>query len=81
MVYQTHGTCSREITFDVENNKVTNVHFKGGCNGNLQGIGKLVDGMDIDELISKIEGIRCGVRSTSCPDQLAQALKQYKAGN
>lgn len=79
MVYATHGTCSREINFEVEDNKLKNVSFKGGCNGNLKGIGKLVEGMDIDEVISRVEGIRCGVRPTSCPDQLAQALKQYKA--
>lgn len=79
MEYKTQGTCSREITFDVKDNKVTNVHFFGGCNGNLQGIGKLVEGMDIDEVISRVEGIHCGTRPTSCPDQLAKALKQYKA--
>lgn len=81
MVYQTSGTCSRQISFDVVDNKLTNVSFVGGCNGNLQGIGKLVEGMDIDEVIARVEGIRCGARSTSCPDQLAKALKQYKAEN
>lgn len=79
MVYKTQGTCSREISFDVTDNKVSNVHFVGGCNGNLQGIGRLVEGMDIDEVIRRIEGVKCGMRSTSCPDQLATALKQYKA--
>lgn len=79
MVYRTSGTCSREISFDVVDNKLTNVRFLGGCNGNLQGIGRLVEGMDIDEVIKKIEGINCGARPTSCPDQLARALKQYKA--
>ena len=79
MVYQTQGTCSREITFDVEGNKLKNVSFKGGCNGNLKGIGKLVEGMDIDEVIARTEGINCGFRPTSCPDQLARALKEYKA--
>lgn len=79
MVYQTQGTCSREISFDVEGNKLKNVSFKGGCNGNLKGIGKLVEGMDIDEVINRVEGIQCGARPTSCPDQLARALKQYKA--
>lgn len=79
MVYQTHGVCSREINFDVVDNKVVNVQFKGGCNGNTQGLAKLVEGMDIDDVISRIDGIRCGVRPTSCPDQLATALKQYKA--
>ena len=79
MVYKPQGTCSREITFDVENNKLKNVKFQGGCNGNLKGIGSLVEGMDIDDVIHKLEGTVCGVRATSCPDQLAQALKQFKA--
>ena len=77
--YKTQGTCSREIIFEVENNKVKNVQFIGGCNGNLKGIGALVEGMDMDEIISRVEGIRCGMKSTSCPDQLAQALKEVKA--
>ena len=77
--YKTKGTCSREIVFDVENGKVKNVQFIGGCNGNLKGIGALVEGMDIDEVIARVEGIHCGMKSTSCPDQLAQALKQAKA--
>ncbi len=81
MVYKTFGTCSREINFEVVDNKLTNVSFLGGCNGNLQGIGKLVEGMDIDEVIARVEGIKCGARQTSCPDQLAKALKQYKAEN
>lgn len=79
MVYKTQGTCSREISFDVVDNKLRNVQFLGGCNGNLQGIGKLVEGMDIDEVIKRVEGINCGPKPTSCPDQLARALKQYKA--
>ena len=79
MVYQTHGTCSREITFDVVDNKIINVKFVSGCNGNLKGISALVEGMDIDEVIKRVEGIKCGVRPTSCPDQLATALKEYKA--
>lgn len=81
MVYKTFGTCSREINFDVVDGKLTNVSFLGGCNGNLQGISKLVEGMDIDEVIARVEGIKCGARQTSCPDQLAKALKQYKAEN
>ena len=81
MVYKTFGTCSREISFDVVDNKLTNVSFLGGCNGNLQGISKLVEGMDIDEIIARVEGIKCGARQTSCPDQLAAALKQFKAEN
>ena len=63
----------------VEDNKVKNVQFVGGCSGNTQGVARLIDGMDIDEAISRIEGIQCGFRPTSCPDQLAQALKEYKA--
>ena len=77
--YKTSGTCSREILFEIENGKVRNLYFIGGCNGNLQGIGKLVEGMDVDEVIAKVEGISCGGRPTSCPDQLAQALKAAKA--
>lgn len=79
MVYKTQGTCSQAISFDVIDNKLSNVSFLGGCNGNLQGIGRLVEGMDIDDVIKKIDGIKCGPRPTSCPDQLARALKEYKA--
>ena len=75
MRYRTRGTCSQEIFFDIVDNKVRNVQFIGGCNGNLQGIGKLVEGMDVQEVISKLDGIRCGFKDTSCPDQLANALK------
>ena len=77
--YKTKGTCSQKIFFDLENGKVTNVQFLGGCNGNLKGIAALVEGMDMDEVISRVEGIRCGMKNTSCPDQLAQALKEVKA--
>ncbi len=73
--YKTKGTCSREISFDLKDGKIHDVHFVGGCNGNLQGIGALVEGMDVNEAISRLEGIRCGAKSTSCPDQLAQALR------
>ena len=76
MTYKTKGVCSREINFEVEDNKVKNVQFVGGCSGNTQGVARLIDGMDIDEAISRIEGIQCGFRPTSCPDQLAQALKE-----
>ena len=76
--YKTKSTCSREINFEVENGKVKNVQFIGGCNGNLKGIAALVEGMDIDEVISRVEGVTCGPKSTSCPDQLAQALKAAK---
>ena len=76
--YKTKGTCSQMISFDLEDNKVRNVQFLGGCNGNLKGIGALVEGMDIDDVIERVEGIRCGMKSTSCPDQLAKALKAAK---
>ncbi len=74
--YQTKGTCSRTIFFDVEEGKVKNVQFVGGCNGNLKGIGALVEGMPVEEVISRVDGIHCGAKGTSCPDQLACALKQ-----
>ncbi len=77
--YKTRGTCSREIVFEVENGKVKNVVYYGGCNGNLKGIASLVEGMDIDEVITRLEGITCGPKDTSCPDQLACALKAVKA--
>jgi len=77
--YKTKGTCSQMIYFDVEDNKVKNVQFMGGCNGNLKGIAALVEGMDVDTAIARIEGITCGFKKTSCPDQLAQALKEAKA--
>ena len=77
--YKTQGTCSQRIIFEIEDNKVRNLYFIGGCQGTLQGIGKLVEGMDIDEVIARVEGISCGGRPTSCPDQLAQALKAAKA--
>ena len=75
--YKTNGTCSRKITFELdENNKVHNVVFEGGCNGNLQGIGKLVEGMDADELVKRVSGIKCGFKQTSCPDQLSKAVAE-----
>ena len=76
--YKTKGTCSQRILFEIENNTVKNVQFIGGCNGNLQGISKLVEGMNIDTVIEKIDGIHCGFKPTSCPDQLAKALKEVK---
>ena len=76
--YKTSGTCSREIIFDVEEGKVKNVQFIGGCNGNLKGIASLVEGMDIDEVSGRIEGSQCGMKATSCPDQLAKALTAAK---
>ena len=77
--YQTKGTCSREILFEVEDGIVKNVQFIGGCNGNLKGIGSLVEGMPLEDVITRLEGTTCGPKSTSCPDQLAQALKKAKA--
>ena len=76
--YKTKGTCSQMICFDVEDNKVKNVQFFGGCIGILKGIAQLVEGMDIDEVIARVEGTTCGMKKTSCPDQLAQALKSAK---
>ncbi|MDR1072190.1 MAG: TIGR03905 family TSCPD domain-containing protein [Treponema sp.] len=73
--YKTHGTCSTKIHFDVTDNKVYNVSFEHGCQGNLQGVSTLVDGMDAEELIRKLKGIRCGFKKTSCPDQLALAVE------
>ena len=76
--YSTKGTCSRQILFDVdENNKMHNVRFIGGCNGNLQGIARLVEGKDIDEVETLLAGIRCR-GNTSCPDQLSKAVTEYK---
>ena len=72
------GTCSRSILFDIEDGKLKNVQFIGGCNGNLKGISALVEGMNVQDVIARVEGIQCGMKSTSCPDQLAQALKQAK---
>ena len=74
--YNTRGVCSRKIDFEIEDGIIKNVRFLGGCNGNLQGIGKLVEGMKIEEVIEKLEGVNCNGKGTSCPDQLAQALKE-----
>lgn len=75
LVYKTKGVCSQEIHFELDGNKVTNVEFVGGCSGNTQGVARLIEGMDVNEAISRLDGIKCGFRPTSCPDQLAQALK------
>ena len=77
--YKTQGTCSQRILFEIEEGKLQNVQFIGGCNGNLKGIGSLVEGMDVDQVIARLEGTTCGFKATSCPDQLAQALKAAKA--
>ncbi len=80
MKFKTSGVCANEINFEVEEKEgkqiVTEVKFTGGCNGNLQGISKLVEGMPVDEVIEKLQGLKCGFKATSCPDQLAKALKQ-----
>lgn len=75
-VYHPQGTCSVQINISVDNGIIRDVSFVGGCNGNLQGISALVRGMKVTDAISKLEGIRCGGKPTSCPDQLAQALKE-----
>ena len=74
--YKTKGTCSQRILFEIEDGKLHNVQYIGGCNGNLKGIASLVEGMDVNEVISRLEGTTCGFKSTSCPDQLAKALKE-----
>ena len=79
MQYKTSGTCSKLIDFEVDDDIIKSVAFTGGCNGNLQGISALVTGMKVDDAIAKLKGIKCGFKNTSCPDQLANALEQYKA--
>lgn len=81
MTYQTKGTCSTSIDIEVENGVIKFVEFFGGCNGNLKGVANLVTGMKVDDAISKLRGIRCGFKNTSCPDQLAQALEQMKGND
>lgn len=76
--YNTQGTCCAVMNIVLDDNKIYDVEFLGGCNGNLQGIRKLIIGMDINDVIEKLQGIRCGAKSTSCPDQLSQCLLQYK---
>lgn len=79
ITYATKGTCSRQIDIEISDTGVIdNVKFTGGCSGNTQGVAALVKGMSVNEAIERLDGIKCGPRSTSCPDQLAQALKQYK---
>lgn len=74
--YKTTGTCSTQILFDIEDDTLKSVEFIGGCNGNLQGISKLVEGMKVEDVITRLKGISCGGRPTSCPDQLATALTE-----
>lgn len=75
MIYKPQGVCSQAIDIEVEDGIVKSVRFQGGCNGNTQGIAALVQGMPAEEVIRRLEGIRCGFKDTSCPDQLAKALK------
>lgn len=76
--YQTSGTCCQMMQVEIKDNKVVDTEFFGGCNGNLKGIKSLIKGMDIDEVIERLQGITCGPKPTSCPDQLAKCLIEYK---
>lgn len=78
MRYRTSGTCSTAIDIEVTDGVIESVQFTGGCNGNLQGISSLVKGMKVEDAISRLKGIRCGYKSTSCPDQLARALESMQ---
>jgi len=79
MLYKPQGTCSKEIHIELADGKIQRVEFIGGCHGNLQGISTLIVGMDVHEVIHKLGGIRCGSKETSCPDQLATALRQLQS--
>lgn len=79
--YKTKNVCSKKITFEIENNAVKNVAFQAGCPGNLQGISRLVEGMEVNEVVRRLKGINCGDRGTSCPDQLARAIEEYIRDN
>ena len=79
-IYKPQGVCSREIIIDVDKNIIKNIKVINGCDGNLKGISKLLIGMDMDEVISKLKGIKCGYKNTSCPDQIAIALEKIKNG-
>ena len=74
--YQTSQTCSQQIDFEITDGKLHNVTFYGGCHGNLQGVSRLVEGMDVNQVLERLEGIRCGWKDTSCPDQLCKAIRQ-----
>ena len=78
MIYKTQGVCSQAIDVEVENGVITSIKFVGGCSGNTQGVSALATGMKVEDAIEKLEGIRCGMRPTSCPDQLAKALKSMQ---
>ena len=77
--YKTKGTCSSQIEFDINDNVITNVTFTGGCNGNLQAVRSLVDGLTVEQIEKKVRGIMCGMKGTSCPDQLAKAVREAYA--
>jgi uncharacterized protein (TIGR03905 family) len=77
--FRPKGVCSQQMNITVEDNRIQNLEVLGGCDGNLKGISSLIIGMPVDEVIARLDGIRCGYKSTSCPDQLAKALKQMKA--
>lgn len=79
MIYKTKGTCSRAIEIEVDGDTIVSVTFQGGCQGNTRGISKLVAGMKVQDVIDRLEGVQCGMKGTSCPDQLALALKQMNA--
>lgn len=76
-IYKPSGVCSREFIFGIEDDRVKSLEVIGGCNGNLKGIAKLITGMKLEDIISRIEGVKCGFKKTSCPDQIACALKAY----
>lgn len=83
MVYEftPRGVCSRKMIFEIENGIITDLNVVGGCNGNLKGISSLVKGMSVEDVIERLSGIKCGMKSTSCPDQMANALRQFKEDN
>lgn len=76
--YRPKGVCSQHMDVEIEDGKIVSLKVMGGCSGNLQGISRLVEGMEIDEVIRRLEGVRCGFKNTSCPDQLAKALRQAR---
>ncbi len=76
--YKTRGVCASKILFDLDGDTVKNIRFVGGCNGNTQGVARLAEGMKIDEVVARLKGVHCGMKPTSCPDQLAQALLAAK---
>lgn len=81
IIYQTEGTCTRIIELTGSEGRIVDVKFYGGCNGNLQGISALIKGMPYDDVIARLNGIRCGAKPTSCPDQLCRAIEQLKEAN